>query len=289
MKVIAVDIGGTNIRVALIESSGDSILERTSYPIDKRGGEKVVEQIIQLIKPLIKDTKGIGITIAGAVTSDGLVWAPNIAGWKDLPLEKTLKEEFDVNVMVKDDRSSMIIGESHFGVAKGYKNVAYIIIGTGIAAGLMIEGKVYAGSRDLAGSIGWLITDGKIRQDLPHGNFESKVGGLALEKKFGMNGQKLGEMASKGDLKALESLNRLGEEIGIGIVDLVTVVDPEIVVIGGGVSKSWKYIEKGIRHTLNEWGHPILKDIKVVCSSLSDNAGILGIYSMIKERIGEQD
>lgn len=288
MKVIAVDVGGTNIRVALIESSDDTILHRTSCSIDKVGEKKVVEQIIHLINPLIKDVKGIGVAVAGAVTSDGLVWAPNIAGWKDLPLAKTLKEKFQVDVVVKDDRSSMAVGESRFGIAKGYKNMAYVIVGTGIAAGLLIDGKVYEGSRGVAGSIGWLITDGKITQNPTHGNFESKVSGLALEKKFGMNGQMLAEMASKGDVKALDNLNKLGEEIGIGIANLVTIVDPEIVVIGGGVSKSWKYIEKGIRHTLNEWGHPILKDIKVVCSSLGDDAGILGVYDVIKERVGDQ-
>ncbi|MCL4407349.1 MAG: ROK family protein [Thermotogae bacterium] len=286
MKIIAVDVGGTNIRVALIDLNG-TVLSRTSCPIEKDNGEDVLEQIIHLVNPLFDNVEGIGIAVAGAVTSDGLVWAPNIPEWKDLPLERILREKFHVDVMVKDDRSSMIFGESRFGVAKGYKDVAYVIVGTGIAAGLIINGEIYGGSRGLAGSLGWLITDGKVSQDPVHGNFESKVAGLSLEKRFGMNGQILAEEASKGNIKALENLNKLGEEIGIGIVDLVTIVDPEIVVIGGGVSKSWQYIEKGIRHTLDEWGHPIFKGIKVVCSSLGDDAGILGIYGMIKERVGD--
>jgi glucokinase len=286
MKIISVDVGGTNIRVASIESNNDNILHRTSCLIDKVGGKKVVAQIIQLIKPSIEDANGIGVAIAGAVTSDGLVWAPNIPEWKDLPLEKILRDEFyPLDVIIKDDRSSMVLGESRFGVARGHKNVAYVIVGTGIAAGLMIDGKIYSGSRGLAGSMGWFITDEKIGQDSSHGNFESKVAGPALDKNFGMNGQMLAKMASKGDIKALDNLNKVGEEIGIGIVNLVAVIDPEIVVIGGGVSKSWKYIENGIRHTLNEWGHPVLKDIEVVCSSLGDDAGILGVYSIIKERI----
>jgi glucokinase len=286
MKIISVDVGGTNIRVALIDSNGEFLFRR-SFLTEKDNGEKVIEQIMCSIELLIKDANGIGIVVAGGVTPEGLVWAPNISGWKGLPLEKMLKEKFHVDVIVKDDRCSMVFGESCFGIAKEYKNVAYVIIGTGIGAGLMIDGKVYCGSRGLAGSIGWFITDGKISQDPVHGNFESKVAGPALKENFGMNGQMLAEKASKGDIKALESLNKFGEEIGLGIVNLVAVIDPEIVVIGGGVSKSWKYIEKGIRHTLNEWGHPVLKDIEVVCSSLGDDAGMLGISRMVVERIGE--
>ncbi len=289
MKVIAVDLGGTNVRVALVDSEG-IILSKKSCPIEKEGGEEVLDQIIHLVDPLIEDADGMGIVIPGAITCEGLVWAPNIPGWKDLPLEKILRDKFHpFDVIVKDDRYATILGESHFGAVKGYKNVAYVIIGTGIAAGLMIEGKIYSGSRGLSGSIGWFITDENIIQGADHEIFESKVAGRALKKKLGVNGEELMEMASKGDIKALESLNALGEKIGIGIANLVAVVDPEIVVIGGGVSKSWQYIEGGIRSTLNKWDHPIFKDIKVVCSTLGDDAGILGITRIVMERVGEQN
>lgn len=283
-SVAAVDLGGSNIRTAVVGQSGE-ISRRESVRIEK-DGEKVLESLFDLIGSAIDESViGIGVSVPGAVTPDDLVWAPNIPGWKDLPLKKILEEKFaPLKVTVKDDRASMVFGESRFGVAKGFGNVAYVIVGTGIGAGLMIDGRVYSGTRGLAGSIGWFVT-GKTDGSRFHGDFEEEAAGPSLLRRMGVAGEKIMELAENGDPAALEAFYGLGGTLGRGIANLVSVVDPEIVVVGGGVSESWEFIEKGIRDSLRIWSHPVLKEIPVLRSSLGDNAGILGISRMVMEEV----
>ncbi len=284
--VIGVDLGGSNVRSAIVNLKGE-ILARKVQTVKKKNRNTVIEQLLALIDSLINEkVKGIGVCIPGAVTSSGLVWAPNLPNWNDLPLEGILKNRFpSLEIVVKDDRATMVFAESRLGVAKGYKNVVFMIIGTGIGVGLILDGRVYSGTRGLAGSAGWLIMNGISGVGSKYETFEEKASGLAIKEKYGLDGQIFFEKASKGDAKAMEILENIGKEIGIGIANLVAVTDPEIVVIGGGIVKSWKYIKDGIHHSMQKWAHPVLKDIPIFCSSLGDDAGILGVSQMVIERM----
>ncbi len=285
--VIGVDLGGSNIRVATVNLKG-KILTRKVQPVKKENRNVVIEQMIDLIDSLMNGKiKGIGISVPGAVTPSGLVWAPNLPNWNDFPLENILRSRFpSLEVVVKDDRSTAVFGESRFGVAKECKNFVFMIVGTGIGVGLMLDGHIYSGTRGLAGSMGWFIVDSDSHSSgSKYETFEEKAAGLAIKKKYGLNGQTIFNKALEGDVKALEILENIGKEIGIGVANLVAIVDPEMVVIGGGVAKSWKYIKYGIQYSMQKWSHPILKDIPIFCSSLGDDAGILGVSQMVMERM----
>lgn len=283
---MAVDLGGSNVRIAVVNLKGE-ILVRKSQAVNKESKNTVIEQMVDLIDSSMDERiKGIGISVPGAVMPSGLVWAPNLPNWNDLPLKNILKNRFPSSeIVVKDDRSAMVFGESRFGIAKGCKNVVFMVIGTGIGVGLMLDGHIYSGTRGLAGSIGWLVMNNSFHSGSRYETFEEKSAGLAIKKRYGMDGQVLFEEAMNGNVKALEILDDIGKEIGIGIANLVAVVDPEMVVVGGGIAKSWKYIKGGIRYSMQRWPHPVLKDIPIVCSSLGDDAGILGVSQMVVERM----
>ncbi len=281
--MVAVDLGGSNMRVALV-GPGGNIFSRETHTIDR---DNVLKQLVDLVGMSVNEyVVGIGVSIPGAIKPGDLVWTPNISGWTELPLKKILKDRFDpLAVTVKDDRASMVFGESRFGVAKGFKNVVYVIVGTGVGAGLMLDGRVYSGTRGLAGSIGWFVTDEGEETNKMHGTFEEEVAGPSIERKTGTNGTRMMEMAKRGDVEALGVFESIGRKLGSGIANLVSVTDPEMVVIGGGVSESWKFIEKGVRNSMRKWAHPILKDIPILRSSLGDNAGILGVSQMVMEEV----
>lgn len=284
--VIGVDLGGSNIRIAIVNSRG-RILSRRMQSVKKASKNDVIEQMIGLIGSLMNENiKGIGISIPGSVTPSGYVWAPNLPNWDNLPLRNILENRFPSSkIIVKDDRSTMIFAESRFGIAKGYKSVVFMIVGTGIGVGLMLDGHIYSGVRGLAGSIGWFVINSDSHSDLRYEIFEEKAAGSAIKKKYGLDGQVILDKAKKGNVEALEILENIGKEIGIGIANLVAVVDPEVVVVGGGVAKSWEYIKNGIHYSMQKWSHPVLKDVPIFCSSLGDDAGILGISQMIVERM----
>lgn len=284
--VIGVDLGGSNVRVAVVGSRG-RILSRRMQSVKKESKNDVIEQMIDLIGSLMDEKiKGIGISIPGSVAPSGHVWAPNLPDWDDLPLKDILENRFPSSkIVVKDDRSTMVFGESRFGIAKGYKNVAFVIIGTGIGVGLMLDGRIYSGARGLAGSIGWFVMNSGSHLNLKYKTFEEETAGLAIKKKYGLDGQAISDRAVKGNVEALEILEDIGKKIGIGVANLVAVVDPEVVVVGGGITKSWEYIKDGIRYSMQKWSHPVLKDIPIFCSSLGDDAGILGISQMVMERM----
>ena len=285
---IGIDLGGTNIRAGIVKDNG-KILNRYKARINRNTSYQISDQISNFIEKFdLTNILGIGIAIPGVIKSSGNIWAPNLPGWEDFPLSKILHERFPrTSTFIESDRNAMLIEEKWLGVAKGHKNIVFLIIGTGIGAGLMLDGKIYRGSEGIAGSVGWLITD---KNYLPEykkiGCFEYMAAGPSITRKIKLDPLFISTQAEAGNPDALKVLRELGEEIGIGIADIVSILNPEIIVMGGGVSNLWKFFEVQLKTTIKKWSNPLaIKHLRVVPSSLGNEAGIIGAAKIIFERI----
>jgi len=284
---IAVDVGATKVLCALVRLDGRIISSRKE-PTVRKDAVSLVSQISRLIKDRSRlssldeiSIKGVGIAVPGIVESKTgvVVWAPNLPGWHDLPLEKMLSEDFCIRipVFVEDDRVASILGEQWLGSARGIKNAIYIIIGTGIGAGILVDGKPYKGSM-VAGAIGWMLL-GKdfMNQVYDAGCLEHSASGPNIARRaiervrkgagtvmMAMVGNEVDQITSeivfeaarKGDKIALDVVKETAQYLGIAVSNVVSILNPEIVVIGGGVGEASDLLLDDIADIVNSHAQP---------------------------------
>jgi glucokinase len=282
--VWAVDIGGTKIAAARVSRNGKlSGYAEISTP--SAGGRKVVEAVVELLQRMPrKDVGAIGVDVPGLAWPDGRVWAPNIPGWKRMPLGPALKKRFRLPTLVESDRNAFVMGEAWQGAARKCRDVVFLAVGTGIGAGILTGGRLLRGHGELAGSVGWMALRNQYQPIYKSiGCFEAHASGtgigLAASKEIGrtLSARKLTAMARRGDRKAKELLERAGHDLGLGLANLVDVLNPEVIVIGGGVAAAGNLILNVARKTMKQWGQPLaVRQVRVVRSRLGTRAGLLG-------------
>jgi glucokinase len=309
----AVDLGATKVLCALISSKG-KIIVSLKEPTAKRDAMSLVSQIASLIKRVNSlsgvdesSIMGVGIAVPGLVeSSDGVVaWAPNLTGWRNLPLKKLLRENFGIKipVFVDDDRVTSILGEQWLGAARGAKDAVYLIIGTGIGAGILVDGKPYKG-RIVAGAVGWmLIGENFMDRVYDKGCLESFASGPNIarraieEVKKGtetimermVNGkvdqitsEVVFEAARKGDKVALNVVKETAKYLGIAISNIVSILNPEVVVMGGGVGAASDLLLDDIETIVKSYSQPYaVKGVKIAPSMLGANASLLGSAKLV--------
>jgi glucokinase len=193
MAVIGIDLGGTKLASALFTRHG-KILRKSVVPLEGRRGRAVGELIRQELKNLLAaarrkrvNVSAIGVSVPGISDSKtGRVWAPNIPGWKDYPLRRELLASLPdhrIRVVIDSDRACCILGETWRGIAKGCRNAIFLAVGTGIGAGILIDGHILRGAHDIAGAIGGLALARPFRREyVPCGCFEHHASGAGLVK-----------------------------------------------------------------------------------------------------------
>ena len=158
MAVLALDLGGTKLALAVIDDHG-KVQQKHVSPLRKRDGAKVGALIQEEACLFLRaaDIRGIGICVPGiSHTATGRVWAPNIPGWDDYPLrEKMASVCGDLPIVIDSDRACCILGETRLGAARGRRNGIFVTVGTGIGAGIMADGRILRGAHDIAGAVGW--------------------------------------------------------------------------------------------------------------------------------------
>jgi len=313
--VISIDIGGTKISAATIDNKG-KIYNFLKEKTDKRGGKFVILQLLKIIKLLLNKLNtysekivGIGISIPGIVRNGIIVWAPNIPSWKNLPLSNILKQQLKLNIpiILVDDRSAAIMGEYWKGHAKNKKNAIFIIIGTGVGAGLLINGKPFSGSYGVAGSIGWMVINrnGKIRKP-KKGLLEESIAGPAIAKKARnailtnkktilakmcnnnlnlITSEMVFKAAKKRDPIARKIISEIVTYIGIAISNVISLLNPEIVLIGGGVGQELTNYLKRITKIVKIFAQPYAsKKVKIKISKLKENTYLLGNAKIVFDK-----
>lgn len=318
MVYIGVDLGGTKVSGALFAGNNTMLMSETLY-LEGREGEEVVKQIFTLCDKLLdkgnvntNEQISIGICVPGiAYSKTGNVWAPNIPGWENFPLKRALTERYPGSVvMVESDRTCYILGEVSAGVAKGCENAIFIAVGTGIGAGILIDGRVLHGASDIVGATGWMALKPPYDKAWDRcGCFESHASGagIASEAKAKLN-EWIEKRGYKGELcsylpekitahevfKAYHNSDPLANEIiktavemwGMAAANFVSLFNPEMIVFGGGVFGPASSLIDEIYAEACKWAQPIaIKQCRFAATTLPDLAGLYGAGAIA--RLGE--
>lgn len=279
--VAAIDMGATHLGVALGDFSA-RILEEIEVPFQVDSGpEACLQEADAILKELLKKRglstsalSGVGVGVPGPViASRGMVMAPPIMpGWDRFPIRATLEQKWGTSVTLNNDAELGALGEWAYGEGRGEKNLAFIKVGSGIGAGLIINQQIYGGTTGSAGEIGHLTVDenGPLCTCGNHGCLEAFAGGHAIAaqgRKLVASGKRtllseksldsltardVIEAARRGDLAAQEIIKRAGTFIGIAIAGLINLINPGTVIIGGGVAQVGDLLTGPIRQAVHE-------------------------------------
>jgi glucokinase len=310
---IGVDVGGTNVKVALVDKSGSIVYSDTVPTRAEMGYEYTIQNIITAIQNLMKESKtakesieGIGFGFPGQIDCDnGIVrLAPNIPGWVDIPIADIVSQEFGIPVKVDNDVRCAALAELNFGAGKGTQNLICITVGTGIGSGLIINGKLVRGASNAAGEIGHIklqMENGPICGCGDRGCLEAFASGpaiVAMAEEYIRGGKStkyrelanpditpyiVAEAAKQGDVVARQIFETIGTYIGIGLSSVVNLLNPEKIVIGGGVADAGDLLFVPIKETLKKRAMPIQGDaVEVVHAELGNTAGVIGASLLIE-------
>ena len=287
MNVLALDLGGTKLAAALFDSEG-AVLQHATFPVAGRAGADVGATILHAVEQLTVDAQpaAVGVAVPGIYRSaSGTVWAPNIPGWDDYPLLAELGAALgSVPVAIESDRTCYMLGEVWRGSAQGARNAVFLAVGTGIGAGILIDGRVARGQHDIAGAIGWLALDRPYLDPYKGcGCFEYHAAGPGIARaaqQRGLDGattESVFAARDAGDERAEAVLEQAVAYWGMAVANLVSLLNPEVIVFGGGVFGPATALLDAIYDEALKWAQPIsIRQVRLVASSLGSDAGLYG-------------
>lgn len=286
---LAADLGGTKIRAARLDALG-RIQELVETPTPVAGGEAVARALIAALRRLRRPTtQGAGVDVPGLAYPDGSVWAPNLRGWQRFPLHERLHRALSLPVLVESDRNAFIAGEVWRGQARGCRDAVAVMLGTGIGAGIWSGGRLLRGRHELAGAIGWLAVEREFRPGYAErGCLESHAAGPALAAAARAAGRDwdtpaLVRRARAGDRLARGLLAEAGAVLGRGLANLVSLLNPELIIISGGFAEAaGELLLAPARRELRRWAQPLAaRQARLVTSRLGARAPLLGLAGII--------
>lgn len=276
-SVLAVDLGGTKVAVAVVSSRG-AIRDRATEPVDTSSTDAPVQQIVRLARAS-GDFEGVGIAVPGLARPDGTVWAPNLPGWERVPLARLVRQKLKVPVAVESDRNAAVLGEAWLGAARGRTDVIALIVGTGIGAGILSGGRILRGAHQLSGCTGWLVVTEETNEHTHRGgSLEALAAGPAVARLSGLRtAEEVAEKARRGDRKAQDAFRRAGRLLGYAVANLINTLDPQAVVITGGLTAASDLFLRDLRDAVIERGQPLsAPQVEISISTLGGDANLLG-------------
>ncbi len=289
---LGVDIGGTNIRVAIVSEDGE-IIKVLKEPTDKSDGKNsLLNQVVRMYKSVTENTnyklEGIGVGVPGPVNpKNGFVYIlPNL-NIEEIPVKEYLEEKTGLKVHVGNDANVAGLAEAYVGNGKGYDMVQYLTISTGIGGGLIINKKIIAGNYGFAQEVGSTVVnlDGRKSHNFkPDGCIEILASGSQLVKianeDFSLNVSHAGEifeLANNGNKSALQIKDEWLENMAAFFGNLVSILEPDIFVVGGGLMKSSAYFLEELIQKVDKYVFEFLRGkIKIVPAKYDQDAGIIG-------------
>jgi len=299
MGVLALDLGGTKLALAIFDSQGNVQQKRVSL-LGKRIGAEVGALIREEVCPFLRaaDIRGIGICVPGiSHTATGRVWAPNIPGWEDYPLREEMASVCgDLPVMIDSDRACCIIGEAWLGAARGCRNAIFVTVGTGIGAGIMADSRILRGAHDIAGAVGWLALQRPYDSNyVSCGCFEYYASGEGIAKavreclpavRKSLTAHDVFAAYALGDPGAERVLRQCVEFWGMAAANLVSLFNPEKIIFGGGVFGPAAQFLDEIYAEACKWAQPIsIHQVKLEVSQLGGDAGLSGAARLALDAI----
>lgn len=299
---IAIDLGASNVRVALIDQSG-KILQKVGEPTAKQGNNGIIitKQIIGLVRLVLEKNKatkvqGIGIASIGPLDykRGGPTQSPNVP-FAFIPLVKPLKKEFSTSVLLLNDANAAALGEKYFGAGKNVKNLVYITLSTGIGGGAIVEEKLLLGKSGNAAEIGHMIVDTlynlRCTCQKGFGHWEGLASGRNIPRFFETwakianknvsaipNAKDIFQEAQRGNKEVLAFLEELAKVNAYAISNLIVAYDPELITIGGSVAlNNQEIIIQGIKKYVDHY----LEVPKIQITKLGDDIGLLGAAAAV--------
>lgn len=272
---IGVDLGGTNIRVGLIDGTSVVVRKTSPCPADRPAGE-VLDCLGNLIADaLYQDVKGIGIGVPSAVDVDkGIVYdVCNIPSWKEVRLKEYLEDRFGKPTFINNDANCFALGEAMYGCCRGYRNVVGITLGTGVGMGIIINGQLYNGVNASAGemsAIPYLDSD-----------YEHYCSSTFFTRCHGISGKDAAILATEGDTKALEIWKEFGTHLGKLVTAVLYAYAPEAIVFGGSISSAYPFFEKSMRNELRNYPFKATLRKLNICTSGGGDTAILGASALV--------
>lgn len=298
-----IDIGGTTIKMGLFNVTGE-LLEK--WEVDTRkdeNGKQIIDDIAKEIKDKMKekgihknDVVGVGIGVPGPVINDGTVLKCVNLGWGVFNVEEILSKMIDIPVKSSNDANVAALGEMWKGGGRGYKNVVMVTLGTGVGGGIIIDGKIVSGSNGAAGEIGHIQMSEEETETCGCGKkgcieqYASATGVVryaiklmnevdtpsVLRKVEYISAKAIFDCAKEGDLLSIEIVEFFAKQLGKALSYISCVCDPEVIVIGGGVSKAGDIVTKTVKKYYKQSAFHASRDTKFSLAQLGNEAGIFG-------------
>ena len=317
-NVLGIDLGGTKILAALVNSEGQIIGEAKVKTKAEKGPEAVIERIAETAREALKqaglgwaEVKGVGIGVPGPMNPEtGVIYhPPNLPGWDEVALGPLLSKALDVPVCLENDVNLGTLGEHTFGAGRGTRDMVGIFVGTGVGGGLILDGKLRSGFRHAAAEVGHMIVlaDGPVCGCGKRGCLESVASRTAIDRDLRLGiaaGREsimgelmkddapptsgtLAEAWSKGDPLVTEVMTRAQWYLGLVTASIVNLIDPETIVFGGGVVEAMgKEFLGPIRTTARQYfiQQAGADQVRIIPAKLGDYAGVLGAAVLARQR-----
>jgi len=275
---IGIDLGGTKIHTAIARAPDDIVAE-VRIPTEAHAAKgHIFENICRSVVDVCgkaglapRSVTAIGIAVPGPVDyTNGVVRiCPNIPSWKKVPIRDLLQDRCECPVFVENDARAAALAEAHLGAGKGYRRVFYATVSTGIGGGIVIDGTVWHGAHGVAGEIG--------QTRLPDGSvFEHTAAGPAVKRLFGIAPEEIPPRLKVGDPTARQALNHLTRLVGIWLANVATLLDPDLIVIGGGLSNLGALFLIPLRQMIKRCAFSESARVKVVRAKLGTRSGVIG-------------
>lgn len=297
MAVIGVDVGGTSVRVGVAAPDGARRLgQERPVPQDPVA---LVNHITAEWRAVRAADAGVGarpesVVVALPGRTDAYVpqWIPNLPFLDGVPLAQMLAERLGVPVRscgLVNDGQATLVAEAHEGAAAGAQHALLIVIGTGIGGAMLVDGKLVRGRHGCAGSFGWASAGGA-SPDGVRGPWEQVASGTALDAlsaEFG-GGRSAVAAARSGDHRAAAVMTEYGGRLGVGLAALASVLDPDVVVVGGGLSAAFDVLAVPVRAAFERCASPVVRDVPIRAAALGPRAGLLGALMLAGEDGGRR-
>lgn len=306
---IGIDIGGTSVKFGLFDLKG-MLLEKWSIPTrTEEKGKYILSEAAASVNEKLKKLKipkeeitGIGVGVAGQVSADGCVpYAENL-GWVQVPLARELKSLTGLPVFAENDANVAALGETWKGSAASYHSMIFVTLGTGVGGGVIVNNRILSGASGAAGEIGHIHVEDSMTEPCNCGNYGCleqlasatglrRLGKKAVEewdapsllREKDISPRSIFEAAGKKDALAMKVLDQFGEYLGKALAACTCILNPEVVVIGGGVSRAGDILLEYIRRHYRKYAYLPCRDTKICLAALGSDAGIYGAAKLALE------
>jgi len=311
----AVDLGASKILSVIAEADGRRLGEDWRATDAEEGPERALERIVDSLEKALaeaavqrSDLAAVGVCSPGPCDTEAgvLKWGPNLPAWRDVPISRYLEDRLGVPARLENDGSAAAVGEHVYGAGRGCQHMIYITVSTGIGGGLIIDGRLYRGATGVAGELGHMTID----PDGPrcgcgnHGCLEALASGTAIaargeelvarggspllarlaQEEGELTAETVSQAADQGDVACQGIIRQAGCYLGIGLASYLNIFNPQIIVIGGGLSKVGEPLLGPARAEMEARAFPeAVKAVQLKPAELGDYAGVMGMVALLGE------